>query len=83
MSELTTFAAYCRQRAEWRPGTPRLACRERTIFGTPKPADHANCGGHDCGCDCHAPSDRDRALFRQLADEIDDHLDPHPTLEGM
>lgn len=80
MSDLTRFREHCRERAEWQPGEPRAACRDRTVFGTPKPADHANCGGHHCGCDCHAPTDAERALFARLAAEIDDYLDPHPTL---
>jgi hypothetical protein len=73
-SELERFRDHCRERADWRAGEPRVACRERTSFGTPKPADHANCGGGDCGCTCHEPTDRERALFRQLADEIDAYL---------
>lgn len=72
MSELERFRDHCRERAAWAPGTPRAACRERTAFGTPKPPDHANCGG--CGCDCHAPRADERALFTQLADEIDAYL---------
>lgn len=75
MTDLTDFAAHARDRAAWIPGPPRAACRETTVFGTPKAADHANCGGHRCGCDCHRPSDRERAMWTRLADEIDDYLD--------
>lgn len=74
MSDLERFRDHCRERATWRAGTPRLACRDRTVFGTAKPPDHANCGGRDCGCSCHAPTARDRALFTALADEIDAYL---------
>ena len=75
MSELTEFRDHARERADWRPGEPRLACKDRTIFGHPKQADHANCGGgHKCGCDCHRPTDADRALFARLANEIDAYL---------
>ena len=74
MSELETFRDHCRKRVDWQRGEPRLACKDRTIFGAPKPPDHANCGGHECRCRCHEPSDRDRELFRRLADEIDAYL---------
>lgn len=85
MSELTTFRDHARERAAWEPGELRAACRERTAFGTPKPADHANCGGHKCGCRCHEPTDREREMWRRLADEIDDYLDPveSPDLFGV
>lgn len=76
MSDLTAFRDHARARAAWQPGTPRLACAERTAFGTTKPADHANCGGHRCGCDCHRPTDRERAMWVALADEIDAYLAP-------
>lgn len=85
MTELETFRDHCHERAAWQPGPKRAACKEDAIFGTPKPADHANCGGHRCGCPCHAPTDRERALFRMLADEIDTHLgadDDGPDLFG-
>ncbi|MBA3782855.1 MAG: hypothetical protein H0X12_13515 [Nocardioides sp.] len=74
MSDLTAFRDHCRVRAEWRSGEPRAPCREQTAFGSPKPADHTNCGGYQCGCLCHEPAPRDRALFRRLADEIDAYL---------
>lgn len=73
-TELERFRDHCRERAEWKPGEAKAACRDRTAFGTHKPADHANCGGGSYGCDCHAPTDRERALWAQLADEIDDYL---------
>ena len=74
MSDLTEFRDHCRERADWLPGPCRVACREATIFDTPKPADHVNCGGARCGCYCHAPTDRERDLFARLADEIDAYL---------
>lgn len=80
MSELTRFRDHARERADWQPGIPRVACSERTSFGTPKPPDHTNCGGHRCGCDCHAPTDADRALFARLADEIDAYLAHDPAV---
>ena len=72
MSDLTNLRDHARARADWQPGDLRAACRERTSFGTPKPADHANCGG--CGCTCHQPSDYERAMWRQIADEVDAYL---------
>jgi len=74
VSELTAFRDYARERAEWQPGAMRAACLDRTVLGTPKPADHANCGGYQCGCRCHEPKPADRALFARLADEIDAYL---------
>jgi len=74
VSELTDFREYANERAAWQPGERRAACKERTAFGTPKPADHANCGGHRCGCPCHEPTPADRALFARLAAEIDAYL---------
>lgn len=76
MSELERFRDHCRERATWQRGKARAACLERTSFGTPKSADHANCGGGDCGCECHEPTDAERALFVQLASEIDEYLHP-------
>jgi hypothetical protein len=81
MTDLTAFRDHCRQRADWQSGDLRAACRERTAFGTPKPPDHANCGGHRCGCRCHEPTPRERALFQQLADEIDAYLQGDESAE--
>jgi hypothetical protein len=75
VSDLTVFRDHCRERATWQPGDKRAACMERTAFGTPKPADHTNCGGHRCGCRCHEPTPTARDLWKRLADEIDDYLD--------
>lgn len=72
MSDLTDLRDHARARADWQSGDLRAACKERTAFGTPKAADHANCGG--CGCDCHRPTDRERAMWQQIADEIDGYL---------
>jgi hypothetical protein len=83
VSELTTFRDHARARADWQPGTARAACRERTAFGTSKPADHANCGGGDCGCACHQPTDRERAMWKALADEIDDYLSADDEGAGL
>lgn len=74
MSELTALRDHARERAGWQRGDLRAACRERTSFGTPKPADHANCGGHRCGCACHEPTEHERVMWRQIADEIDAYL---------
>lgn len=71
-TDLERFREHARERANWQPGDLRAACRDRTAFGTPKPADHTNCGG--CGCMCHKPTDRERVMWRALADEIDDYL---------
>lgn len=74
MSALTEFRDHARERASWQPGERRAACKERTVFGAPKPPDHVNCGGHRCGCECHKPTDAERDLWTRLADEIDAHL---------
>ena len=73
-TDLERFRDHARERADWQPGEPRPACRDRTSFGTPKPPDHVNCGGGRCGCTCHAPTDAERALWVQLAGEIDRYL---------
>lgn len=76
MSELEQLRDHARERLAWNPGPPRAACSERTPLRTPKPPDHVNCGGHRCGCECHRPSDRERHLWTQIANEIDAHLSP-------
>ena len=73
-TDLTRFRDHARERADWQPGPPKAACRDRPVFGTPKPADHTNCGGGRCGCACHAPTDAERELWELLAGEIDRHL---------
>ncbi len=88
MNELTVLRDHARAKADWAPGAKRGACQDHTAFGSPKPADHANCGGLRCGCDCHRPTDRERALWTQIADEIDAYLsspeaDDQLTLEVM
>lgn len=75
-TDLERFRDHARERADWQPGEPKAACRDRTAFGTPKPVDHVNCGGGPCGCSCHAPSDAERRLWEQLATEIDRYLTP-------
>lgn len=83
MSELTDLRDHARERLAWTPDLPmRLACKERTIFGSPKPADHANCGGN-CGCACHEPTAKERRLWTQIADEIDTYLAPDNEEEGL
>lgn len=79
-TDLERFRDHARERADWQTGEPKAARRERTAFGTSKPADHANCGGGTCGCRCHEPTPAERSLWQRLADEVDDYLDPHPTL---
>lgn len=74
MTDLTEFRDHARARADWQPGKRRAACKVTTVFGHPKPADHANCGGHKCGCDCHRPTTREREMWTRLADEVDAHL---------
>lgn len=70
-TDLERFRDHARHCADWQPGDLAAACKERTAFGTPKPADHANCGRGWCGCPCHAPTDAERALWGRLADEVD------------
>ena len=76
MSDLTDFRDHAFDRATWQPGEPKIPCRDRIVFGIPKPADHANCGGGTCGCECHRPTDRERAMWQALVDEIDAYLAP-------
>jgi hypothetical protein len=75
LSELTNLRDHARDRLAWQPGDPRLACRGKTPFGAPKPRDHANCGGHRCGCECHRPTAKELRLWAQIAAEIDAYLD--------
>ena len=82
MSDLTQLRDHARERADWQPGDPKAACKDRTSFGTPKPADHVNCGGGRCGCRCHEPTEAERHLWRQIAGEIEDYLAPQPDLFG-
>lgn len=87
MSDLIEFHNHARARADWQPGDKRAACKTTTASGKhSKPADHANCGGHQCGCECHAPSDAERQLWRTLAGEIDAYLsddEDQPMFETM
>lgn len=83
MSDLTDLRDHARERANWQPGPRRMACGDHTVFGTPKPPDHANCGGHDCGCDCHRPTTKERQMWTQIADEIDAYLTPDDEGPGL
>lgn len=74
MSDLTDLRDHAQARAAWQPGPLRAACSGKTAFGTPKPPDHANCGGHRCGCRCHQPTDSERRMWARIADEIDTYL---------
>lgn len=76
MSDLTDLRDHARERSEWQPGPKRAACKVATPFGTSKPADHANCGGYMCGCECHQPTESERRLWLQIAGEIDAYLTP-------
>lgn len=75
MTHLDRLRDHAQERANWQAGDPKAACRDRTAFGTPKPADHTNCGGGSCGCRCHQPTPAERALWQQIAGEIDDYID--------
>lgn len=84
MSELTTFRDYARKRADTGHGVDCPAGPGR-LWQTPRPT----CGG--------CIPEQDRALFRQMADEIDaylaggqaEHLDlfgdttPEPSKEAL
>lgn len=75
VSDLIRHRDYYRERAEWQSnGELRAACSNRTAFGTTKTPDHANCGFHGCGCECHRPTPAERDLWTLLADEIDAFL---------
>lgn len=76
MSDLTDLRDHARERANWQPGPPGVACRERTTFGSPKPPDHEHCGGHNCGCECHRPTAKECQMWTQITDEIDAYLAP-------
>jgi hypothetical protein len=83
MSDLTNLRDHARARLAWTPDLPfRVACRDRTTFGMPKPADHANCGGN-CGCECHEPTAKERRLWTQIADEIDAYLAPDDETDAL
>lgn len=83
MSDLTTFRDHCRTMAtaEHKPGCQEGqadAVRKWTMAqkwgpGWGEPDEQPT----PCpGCN----SEADRALFARLAAEVDDYLDPHPTL---
>lgn len=66
--QLIAFAKYARERAEWpQSDRPLPIC-------SGKHPSHATCSGNLCGCECHRPTDAERALFAQLADEIDSYV---------
>ncbi|GAB2970136.1 hypothetical protein [Nocardioides montaniterrae] len=82
MSELTDLRDHARARLAWTPDLPmRAACKTYTAFGTPKPADHVNCGG--CGCECHRPTAKEIRLWTQIAEEIDVYLTPAEKEGGL
>lgn len=59
--DLVTLRDHARSRANW-TGDASLgwSCRD-TPFAS---ADHPRCQV-DCGCECHRPTDRERALWQQ------------------
>lgn len=77
MSELTDMRDHARARLAWTAELPlRAACSPLTPLRSPKPRDHANCGGRQCGCECHRPTAKEIRLWQQIADEIDAYLAP-------
>lgn len=86
MSDLTVFRDHCRRMSEADHSTACDQARQRRadedvfwrIFlrheGTPRPDPYV--------CDGDCLSDTDRALFAQLAGEVDDYLAPQPDLFG-
>jgi len=71
MSDLTAFRDHCRamSKAEHKP---ECAYRPDSWLYARRP--DPNCDG------CNSPADR--ALFARLAAEVEDYLEPHPTLLG-
>jgi hypothetical protein len=83
MSDLTDFRDHCRdmQDTNHKPGCSAALTRHQWDYALRW--GHADPGDRDCpGCNPQA----DRDLFRRLADEIDQHLQPpddDQPLEGM
>lgn len=78
-SDLEMFRAHARRRATWLPGDPIAPyCKPnpyRVVGGESHPDPwHEGCRNDGCGCECHEPKPEERALWTQLADEIDDYL---------
>lgn len=82
MSDLTRFREHCREMAtaeHTAECVERLAdwkhrALMRRYLDIPDPGPMPCCDG--------CVTDADRALFARLAAEVDDYLDPHPTLWG-
>jgi len=80
MSDLTTLRNHARLQAAWTPSERSQWCV--TFFGLP--VDHERCDGKlgasgiTCACDCHpikpGPTESERKLWTQIADEIDTYL---------
>lgn len=67
---------WARSRIAWKPGRPAIRCRQLGGWiSTPLPPQHDLCDNPQCGCDCHQVSEKDRQIWRQIADEIDAYLE--------
>lgn len=89
MTDLERFRDYARAMSRFTPGKRSDKCAGNhnpwTVTTHRKP-DHEACPGTSsgCRCSCHHPSKRERALWKQLADEVDAYLAPahdEPMLE--
>lgn len=91
MSDLTSLRDHARAMADWTH--PREGQPERSWCDSLRgrlDVQHDRCKHPRCGCECHdrddeyGPTDRERRLWQQIADEIDAYLAPdddQPTLE--
>lgn len=94
MSDLTAFRDHClaMSTAEHKPECPSLGPKSRPVweavydhetYGDDIPAALALRGFTPPPPACYGClSDAERALFAALASEVDNYLDPHPTLFG-
>lgn len=79
MSDLTAARDHARAMAD-RHIDPRDVSRALSMACDPTfffDLRHADCRSADCSCACHprhVPTDAERALWRQIADEIDTYL---------
>lgn len=92
-ADLQTLRDHARARATWAPSANLCdACRPisaskaallRTLQLDTPATNHVDCEGRECGCTCRELSDSDRALWTQIADELDAYLTPNDEQEAL